>query len=142
VAVVAGHPAGDRGTIDAPIGRDEGAAVELAMTVRPDGAPARTDWEVLARFAATSLVRFTLHTGRQHQIRVHARALGHPVLCDPLYADGPRQWPPGAAAPLLSRLALHARRLAFAHPRGGQRVECHAPLPDDLAALVAALGQG
>ena len=143
LAVVAGRVPEERGTIDAPIGRDEEAEVSLAMTVRPDGQPARTDWEVLERFAAASLVRFTLHTGRQHQIRVHARALGHPVLFDPLYADGPRSWPAeGQGQPLISRLALHARRLAFAHPRSGERVACEAPLPPDLAALLSALGRG
>lgn len=141
VAVVQGRLAGERGTVDAPIGRDEAAEITLSMTVRPDGQPARTDWEVLERFADATLVRFTLHTGRQHQIRVHARALGHPVLLDPLYADGPRSWPSGPA-PVIERLALHARRLAFAHPRSGARVECRAPLPPDLDALLRGLREG
>lgn len=139
-AVVTGRIAQDRGTIDAPIGRDEAAAHETAMTVRPDGQEARTDWEVLERFREASLVRFTLHTGRQHQIRVHARALGHPVLLDPLYGDGPRRWPAGAASPVIARVALHARRLAFDHPRRrGLRIECEAALPEDFLALLAAL---
>ena len=143
VAALSGRLAEDRGTIEAPIGRDDAAAVETAMTVRADGQPARTDGEVLERFPAASWVRFTLHTGRQHQIRVHARALGHPVLLDPLYGEGPRRWPPGAATPVISRVALHARRLAFEHPRRrGARIECEAPLPDDLRALLAALREG
>ena len=140
VAVVAGRVSGERGTVDAPIGRDPGSASGVVMCVRMDGLPARTDWQVLERFDAATLVQFTLHTGRQHQIRVHARALGHAVLCDPLYADGPQRWPPGAAEPAIARLALHARRLAFTHPGDeGARVECQAPLPQDLSALLSAL---
>lgn len=137
-AVVAGRLAADRGTIDRALGPAEGAPVDLMMAVRPDGVPAVTHYEVLERFAAATRVRVRLETGRQHQIRVHMQALGHPVLLDALYGDGRTAWPDEAGA-VIRRQALHARRLALTHPTTGERLECEAPLPDDMAALVAAL---
>jgi 23S rRNA pseudouridine1911/1915/1917 synthase len=132
VAVVAGHVTGDVGVIDLPIGPDEEAEVELMMTTREDGLPSRTRWQVLERFEGATLVRFDIETGRQHQIRVHARALGHPVLLDPLYGDGRTDWP-------IARQALHARRTVVPHPRTGAPLVLEAPLPDDLARLIASL---
>ncbi len=141
VAVVRGRVAEDAGRIDLPIGPDEEAELELMMTTRDDGLPSRTRFEVLERFAAASLVRFDIETGRQHQIRVHARAIGHPVLLDPLYGDGRLAWP-DAEAPLIARQALHARRVILPHPRTGAPLALEAPLPDDLRALVEALRAG
>ncbi len=142
VAVVHGRVEQDAGEIDLPLGPDEEAEIELMMTVREDGVPARTSFRVEERFAAATRVRFTIHTGRQHQIRVHARALGHPILCDALYGRGELRWPPagaGEGAPVIARQALHAARLAFPHPITGEALQLEAPLPADMEALLAAL---
>jgi 23S rRNA pseudouridine1911/1915/1917 synthase len=77
-------------------------------------------------------VRATLHTGRTHQIRVHMAHIGHPLVADALYG--------GAPAAGLQRQALHAFRLAFAHPATGVSLEFHAPLPADLRTALQAWG--
>lgn len=143
VAVVAGVARDDEGTIDRPIGLNPRGKVRMEMCVREDGAPSRTRFSVLERFADATLVRFDLETGRQHQIRVHAASIGHPVLLDPIY--GP--WSPGArwpeeGEPLLARHALHARRLALPHPRTGARLELSAPIPVDMAAVIERFRSG
>ncbi|MBI3726054.1 RluA family pseudouridine synthase [bacterium] len=140
LAVVRGRLEPDEGRIDAPIGPDPHGRIKTLMTVREDGLPSATRFRVLERFLEASAVRFDLETGRQHQIRVHARSIGHPVLLDPLYGDGePRSWPPGAEKPAISRHALHARRIALPHPRTGERLELLAPVPEDMKALIDAL---
>jgi 23S rRNA pseudouridine1911/1915/1917 synthase len=140
-AVVAGLVGPDEGLIDLPIGPDVDAEIHLMMTTREDGLPSRTRYAVLERLRGTSLLathmRFDIETGRQHQIRVHARAIGHPVLLDPLYADGRPRWPD--ESPVIERQALHARRTVLPHPRTGERLVLEAPLPDDLRALIAGL---
>jgi 23S rRNA pseudouridine1911/1915/1917 synthase len=87
-----------------------------------------------------SLVRVRIGTGRTHQIRVHLSERGHPVIGDALYG-GTRRKVPAALAPVsrLDRPFLHAARLTFTHPGSGQRVTFEAPLPADLAALLATL---
>lgn len=141
-ALVAGRVEADRGTIDLPIGPDEEHPRQVAMTTRPDGLPSRTRYEVVERFEGASRVRFAIETGRQHQIRVHARAIGHHVLLDPLYGDGRVRWPAPPAEPVIVRQALHAWRVALAHPRTGEPLALEAPLPADMAAYAAALRAG
>jgi 23S rRNA pseudouridine1911/1915/1917 synthase len=139
-AVVRGVLEPDEGRIDRPIGPDPHGKILTQMTVRDDGLPSATRFRVLERFRDATAVRFDLETGRQHQIRVHARSMGHPVLLDPLYGDGePRAYPPEAELPAIARHALHARRIAFPHPRTGETVTVEAPLPDDLSALLEVL---
>jgi 23S rRNA pseudouridine1911/1915/1917 synthase len=140
-AVVRGVVREEKGRIDQPIGLDPHGRIKTIMTVRKDGLPSATRFEVLERFEDASLVRFDLETGRQHQIRVHARWLGHPVLLDPLYGDDePRGYP--EENPVMTRHALHARRIALPHPRTGARLELVAPLPPDMVALLDALRSG
>jgi 23S rRNA pseudouridine1911/1915/1917 synthase len=151
LALVRGVPRADGGTIDLPI-----VPEVLATTGRPRmqavpvgrGPDTRTDWRVEERFRGAALVRFVLHTGRTHQIRVHAAALGHPLLCDDQYGDGKALFPSTAAGadapelgetPLLDRVALHSARLVFTHPVTGKRTIVEAPLPEDMARAVAAL---
>ncbi len=149
-AVVAGAPAAERGTVELPIGPDDDAPRATMMTTRPDGLPACTRWEVVERLPGPhAWVRCRIETGRTHQIRVHMRALGHPVLLDPLYGDGQLVWPPSdpttvpaPGPPVIARQALHARRCAFPHPRTGAWVEVEAPHPADLAGLLAGLRAG
>jgi 23S rRNA pseudouridine1911/1915/1917 synthase len=129
LALVDGVVARD-GEVDAPIGRHRTARTRMAVTAR--GKPARTRYRVLERFAGATLLSVRLETGRTHQIRVHLRAIGHPLMGDPTY--GKR-----GAKLELSRQALHAARLALIHPVRGDRREWHAPLPTDMRAAIARL---
>jgi 23S rRNA pseudouridine1911/1915/1917 synthase len=90
------------------------------------GRAARTDYRVLQQQADVALVEFTLHTGRTHQIRVHAAYIRHPLVGDATYG---RKSEIGIARPL-----LHAYKLGFVHPRTGQQLEFTAPLPADMHA--------
>jgi 23S rRNA pseudouridine1911/1915/1917 synthase len=131
-ALAHGVPAWDTLTIDAPIGRDP--QLRTRMAVVAGGKPARTDVACLARGVAASGLQCTLHTGRTHQIRVHLASRGHALVGDKLYG--------GRAEFGLQRQGLHAERLAFAHPLGGQRLAFERPLPPDLAqAWQVALGR-
>ena len=128
-----GHLEASSGTIDAPVGRSR--RNPLRMTVTDRGRPARTHYEVERRFdrpAAASLLACRLETGRTHQIRVHLKAIGHPVVGDGAYGAGRA----GIACP---RPFLHAGRLAFIHPVTGQPVRAEAPLPADLSSVLAEL---
>jgi 23S rRNA pseudouridine1911/1915/1917 synthase len=130
------------GTIDEPIGRHR--SQRLKMAVRRDGRPAVTHYRVLKRFRAHTLVRVELESGRTHQIRVHLAHIGFPVVGDPIYG-GRRRVPAGctpelaAAIGAFRRHALHAERLALAHPVTGRRMEWQAPVPADIQGLLAAL---
>jgi 23S rRNA pseudouridine1911/1915/1917 synthase len=130
LAVVHGAVASDAGVIDAPIDRsDEDRRVRV---VRPDGQEARTEYRVVERFDAGTLVELKLHTGRTHQIRVHMKYIGHPLFGDALYYDGDdSEW--------IGRQALHARVLGFTHPRTGEFLRFESALPDDMARLVERL---
>jgi 23S rRNA pseudouridine1911/1915/1917 synthase len=124
ITLVLGRPPARSGTIEAPIGRDP--QVRTRMAIGGNAArEARTHFELQRALAGYSLLSVKLETGRTHQIRVHMQAIGHPVAGDPEYGA------PGALG--LDRQFLHARRLAFAHPIGGARVEVDSPLPADLA---------
>ena len=124
----------DTRSVDAPMGRDPRNRLRMAVVdlARHPGKPARTDFELLANADAGCLLRCTLHTGRTHQIRVHAASLGHPLVADTLYG--------GAPAAGLSRQALHAFRLAFTHPITGQALDLRAPLPQDIEQALAQWG--
>ena len=141
LALVYGTPASDRGTIDAPIGRDPRDRKRMAV-VR-EGRRAITDYEVAEHLRYVSLVRCRLRTGRTHQIRVHLKHIGHPIAGDPLYS-GP-QWRGipdkriQRALSSLERQALHAERITFVHPRSGESITLVAPLPEDLRALLEEL---
>ena len=124
LALVQGRPPARSGTIDAPIGRDPRVRTRMAVGgVHPRDA--RTHFTLERALAGASLLRLRLETGRTHQIRVHLRAIGHPVCGDPEYGT------PGVFG--LERQFLHATRLAFDHPLSGERVEVRSPLPADLA---------
>ncbi len=128
IALVEGRPPARSGTIEAPIGRDP--RVRTRMAVGGSGArEARTHFTLERALEGTSLLRLKLDTGRTHQIRVHLRAIGHPVCGDPEY---------GTKGMLgLERQFLHATRLAFEHPITQERVEVLSPLPQDLQAALA-----
>ena len=135
LAIVYGIPKRDRGTLDAPIGRDPRNRKRMAVV--STGRNAFTEYDVVERLRHTSLVHCTLRTGRTHQIRVHLKRLGHPIVGDTLYS-GP-QWrgiPDKRLQKALSsfeRQALHAWRLTI--PQG----TFEAPLPEDMSELLDAL---
>jgi 23S rRNA pseudouridine1911/1915/1917 synthase len=118
-AIVEGEGLPRTGTIDSPVGRDPDNPTLMAAGV---GKPAITHFEVLASAAGHAMLRVVLRTGRTHQVRVHLSAIGHPVFADPLYGNPV----PGR------RLWLHAERLSFEHPVGGQALEFHSEIPEDL----------
>ncbi len=128
LALVRGTVREDRGVISAPIGRHP--VHRTRMAVVPHGRPAVTHVTVQERLGGATLVECRLETGRTHQIRVHLRHIGHPVLGDPVYGGG------GGG---IGRQALHAARLEFTHPRTGERIVCTAPLPEDFARVLDTL---
>ena len=135
-------------SITDPIGAARASTIRLKMAVRADGLPSRTDVEVLEVAGDLSLVRCDLFTGRQHQIRVHLAARGHPIVGDKLYGEDDGLFLRAAAGQLsdadrralvLERHALHNHRLRFTSPAAGP-VEVVSPLAEDMAALLAARG--
>ena len=141
IALVYGTPSSERGTVDAPVGRDPRDRKKMAVVA--GGRAAITDYEVAERLRYVSLLRCRLRTGRTHQIRVHMKHLGHPIVGDPAYS-GP-QWrgiPDKRVQKLLSSLErqmLHAARITFTHPSTGAPMTFDAPLPRDFADVIAAL---
>lgn len=135
LAFVWGTVASPTGTINEPIDRDPDQP--HVRIVRPDGYNAVTHYEVVKQFQNAALVRIWLETGRTHQIRVHMRHLGHPLLGDKMYTL-PQYGEYAAeleASERLSRQALHAYKLGFVHPGTRVWTEFNSPLPDDLAEL-------
>ena len=130
LALVWGHPGSDHGTIDAPIGRSTRHPTRMTVTER--GRSAVTHYTVERRFEdprPVALVRCRLDTGRTHQIRVHLRAIGHPVVGDRDYDGGRPGIDPG-------RPFLHASELRFAHPVTGELVAVESPLPVELVRVL------
>jgi 23S rRNA pseudouridine1911/1915/1917 synthase len=125
-SVVWGRLDSARGVVDAPIGRSRRDPTKRAVV--EDGRPARTHYEVEARYlepAPATALACRLETGRTHQIRVHLAAIDHPVVADTAYG--------GARADIgLDRPFLHARRIAFDHPVTGRALQFSSPLPPDL----------
>ncbi len=136
LALVRGSPRAEAGSIDSPIGRHRSDPTRFTVrTVRPKRT-AVTHWEVVERLGGEfTLLGVRLETGRTHQIRVHLASVGLPVAGDPVYGGGRR----AARALGLRRQALHAARLAFAHPRTGERLSFSSPLPADLARVLQEL---
>ncbi|UUZ84393.1 RluA family pseudouridine synthase [Paenibacillus sp. P26] len=128
LAFVHGRLQLDRGTVDAPIGRDRHHASR--RRVSPGGERAVTHYETVERFRDASLVRLRLETGRTHQIRVHMSHLGHPLVGDTLYGGHPQG---------IARQALHGEKLEFVHPWTEERIEAEAPWPEDFAELAVRL---
>jgi 23S rRNA pseudouridine1911/1915/1917 synthase len=131
-AVVWGVPEAPHGIIDAPIGRDRGDPLKMAVVA--NGRRARTDYRVVGTYSSPALVsrlECRLETGRTHQIRVHLASIEHPLVGDPTYSQ---------RRPMLglTRPFLHAAELAFEHPTTGERMTFHSPLAADLQAWLDA----
>ncbi len=141
LAIVHGVPRATAGAIERPIGRHPERRKE--MTVRADGRPALTSWRCLASAQRCALLAVDLGTGRTHQIRVHLKSIGHPLVGDPVYGEARHRGAPrGVQAALrdFPRPALHAWRLRFAHPeQAGETVDVVAPLPADFVDLWVSL---
>ncbi|MFP3356945.1 RluA family pseudouridine synthase [Planococcus citreus] len=129
IALVHGHIAHDKGTIDAPIARDPKERQKMAVVDK--GKHAVTHFTVLERFGDFTLVECRLETGRTHQIRVHMRYIGFPLVGDPKY--GPRKTMD------IGGQALHAAVIGFIHPRTKEYLEFSAPLPTEFEELLETL---
>jgi len=129
-------------TVDAPIDRHPMDRKRMGVVI--GGRRAVTHYRIAGRYRAHTRLQVRLETGRTHQIRVHMAHLRHPIVGDRTYGGRPT-FPRGASAELIGILrafphqALHARRLTLQHPRSGATMNFQAPMPDDFAALCAAL---
>lgn len=130
-ALVYGQMREDSGLIDAPLARDP--KNRKRMAVNRKGRTAKTHYKVVARLKHGSLLAVSLETGRTHQIRAHMRAIGHPLMGDPVYA-------PGREAFGLPGQALHAHKLTFDHPLSGEPLSFTAPLPGPFCRTLLDLG--
>lgn len=130
LALAAGSPELDCGTILQPIGRHQ--VMRHKMTVSERGRPAHTDWQVQERFGSNA-ARFhcIIHTGRTHQIRVHLSWLGHPILGDKVYGYKPKLAGMGG----IPRVMLHAAHLVLPHPCREESIDLRAPVPDDFRTI-------
>jgi 23S rRNA pseudouridine1911/1915/1917 synthase len=142
LAILQGAPQLDGGTIDFPLGPARASTIGIKMAPVADGLPSRTDWRVLRRVPGYTLVACRLHTGRQHQIRVHMEAIGYPLVGDKLYGYDEQYFQKAADGTLtdedlrvleLPRQALHNHRLVFTSPTTGARIAVESPLAQDLA---------
>ena len=115
------------------IGRSPADRTKMAVVPKEKGRYAATNFEVVRRFSAGyTLVRFRLETGRTHQIRVHCKHLGYPIVGDPVYGSKKQKFK-------LNGQLLHACRLELAHPKTGERMAFEAPLPAYFSAVLEKL---
>lgn len=129
IAIVEGEDIPESGTVDFPLGRKPESAIER-MVDYERGDRAVTHYRVLAKGGGLSLLSLHLDTGRTHQIRVHMKEIGHPLIGDFLYNPDNKQ---------MDRQALHAAKLSFSHPITGEYIALEASLPEDMRqALVKA----
>ena len=123
LAIVKGSVQPPKGTITAPLGRKEGSIIERTIDFEK-GESAITHYKVLDEQNGHSLVSLILETGRTHQIRIHMKHLGYPLIGDYLYNPDMER---------IQRQALHAWKLSFVHPITGEKMQFTAPLPEDMA---------
>ena len=146
--LVIGCPEKQQDSVDSPIA--EHPAQNGTMIIHRKGKESLTDYEVLENFGIYSFLQFRIHTGRTHQIRVHMKDVGHPVVCDQLYGDGKPILVSSLKSkfklskdteeekPILNRLALHAYQLSFTDI-DGNLIELEAPLHKDMRATLQQL---
>lgn len=122
-ALLEGNVKEEKGRIMTYIGRSPNDRIKMAVVNADKGKLAVTDFEVMERFEGYTLMKFTLQTGRTHQIRVHAKYMGHPVVGDPVYGYKNQKFK-------LNGQLLHAAFLTLTHPTSGEEMTFEAPLPD------------
>ncbi len=149
LALLDGPSVPEKGSIDRPIA--ESHSHPGKMTVAQKGKPALTHYKVIERFRQFTLVEARIETGRTHQLRVHFESIGHPLAIDSLYGRREAFYLSEAKQkgfhlrrdeeerPLMSRIPLHAWKLALSHPHSGERLLFEAPLPKDFAAMLKQL---
>lgn len=130
IAVVHGNLSHDKGTVDAPIGRDPHDR-KLYTVTEKNSKRSVTHFTVLERFGDCTLLELQLETGRTHQIRVHMKFIGHPLVGDPVYGR--------SKGTTMNGQALHAAVLGFVHPSTGEYKEFSAPIPADMEELLFTL---
>lgn len=132
IALLEGNLKDDSGTVTTYIGRSTSDRTKMAVVPPDKGKLAVTEYCVLGRNCGYTLCKFVLQTGRTHQIRVHAKHLGHPVVGDDVYGRKKREFS-------LNGQLLHAYKLEFDHPSSGERMTFKAPLPDYFVAVLKKL---
>lgn len=125
IALLEGNINNKIGIINEPISRKEGSIIE--REINPNGQNAITKYKVIKNYSEYCLVEFELETGRTHQIRVHSKYIGHPILSDDLY---------GNKSTLISRQALHAYKVSFIHPITNKNINLTANIPEDILNLI------
>ena len=124
IAILEGNLQEKSGTINAPISRKAGSIMEREIS--ENGETAISHFELIKNFENYAEVKYTLETGRTHQLRVHSKYIGHPILGDTLY---------GEKSDLIDRQALHAFRIKFVHPITKELITLEAPIPNDIEKL-------
>ena len=144
VAIVVGEPMEADGVIDAPISENPSHPGVMKVN-RKHGKPSVTNFSVEELFDGYALVNAMPESGRLHQIRVHLASVGLPVMCDRVYGDGTpfflsavksNYFSEGEEKPLLSRTALHAASITFAHPGTNEEMTFEAELPKDMRSVL------
>ncbi|MEN8198386.1 MAG: RluA family pseudouridine synthase [Pseudomonadota bacterium] len=142
LAVAWGMPSPGQGRIEGNIGRDPRNRKKMAVVPEGKGKPAATNYRIVKRYGVwASLVECRLETGRTHQVRVHMTHIGHPLVGDSLYGRATRArikgLPDDAVEAMrdFPRQALHARLLAFKHPKNAERLSFESELPSDMKSL-------
>ncbi len=136
IALLEGIVKNDEGTVTTDIGRNPADRLKMAVLPMGKGKFARTDYRVLKRFeqSGCTLCEFSLHTGRTHQIRVHAQYLSHPVVGDPVYGYKKQKFK-------LNGQLLHAQKLILTHPRTGEEMTFEAPMPAYFEEIIQILNK-
>lgn len=143
-AVVYGDIKSDSGVVNLPIGRHNTDRKIMSVNSK-NGKPAETHWFVEKRFGCATILKLIIKTGRTHQIRVHCKSLGHPVVGDQIYSGRKNSFIKkyGKKNEVIfnsvNRQMLHSRLLRFNHPVSGKRISIDAPLPDDMNDLIEKL---
>lgn len=132
IALLEGNLKEDGGTVTTYIGRDPKDRLKMAVVPADKGKLAVTEFTVLKRYEGYTLCLFNLKTGRTHQIRVHAKYLGHPIVGDPVYGIKKQKF-------ALKGQLLHAMELELTHPSTGKRMTFSAPLPDYFLSVLKKL---
>lgn len=150
VGIVKGKPRDSKGSMLGAIG--ENPARKGMMNIHRNGKSSHTDYEIIEGHESYSLVKFTLHTGRTHQIRVHTKEIGNPLACDELYGDGKPvllssvikkyslSKKEDEERPLINRLALHSYQLTFMNCKG-EEMKLEAPIPKEFLVLMKQLNK-